>query len=128
MKSHRNIVFAALLLCLATAAFAAESPFNAAQFAAARAAGKPVAVVFHADWCPTCRAQAPVLKQLMQSPEFKDMTLFVADFDSEKALKRSLGVTQQSTLVVFKGGKEAARSTGDTGQAALAAVLRRAVS
>jgi thioredoxin 1 len=128
MKSHRNTVFAFLLLCLATAAFAAESPFNEAQFEAARAAGKPVAVVFHADWCPTCRAQAPVLKQLMQSPEFKDVILFVADFDTEKALKRSLGVSQQSTLVVFKGGKEAARSTGDTGQAALAAVLRRAVS
>jgi thioredoxin 1 len=128
MKSHRNTVFAFLLLCLATVAFAAESPFNEAQFEAARAAGKPVAVVFHADWCPTCRAQAPVLKQLMQSPEFKDVSLFVADFDTEKALKRSLGVTQQSTLVVFKGGKEAARSTGDTGQAALAAVLRRAVS
>jgi thioredoxin 1 len=128
MKSHRNTVFAFLLLCLATAALAAESPFNEAQFEAARAAGKPVAVVFHADWCPTCRAQAPVLKQLMQSPEFKDVILFVADFDTEKALKRSLGVSQQSTLVVFKGGKEAARSTGDTGQAALAAVLRRAVS
>jgi thioredoxin 1 len=128
MKSHRNTVFAFLLLCLATAAFAAESPFNEAQFEAARAAGKPVAVVFHADWCPTCRAQAPVLKQLMQSPEFKDVILFVADFDTEKALKRSLGVSQQSTLVVFKGGKEAARSTGDTGQAALAAVPRRAVS
>jgi thioredoxin 1 len=128
MKSQRNIVFAILLLCLATLAPAAESPFKEAQFDAARAAGKPVAIVFHADWCPTCRAQAPVLKQLMQSPEFKDVTLFVADFDTEKALKRSLGVTQQSTLVVFKGGKEAARSTGDTGQAALAALLRRAVS
>jgi thioredoxin 1 len=128
MKSHRNTVFAFLLLCLATAALAAESPFNEAQFEAARAAGKPVAVVFHADWCPTCRAQAPDLKHLMQSPEFKDVILFVADFDTEKALKRSLGVSQQSTLVVFKGGKEAARSTGDTGQAALAAVLRRAVS
>jgi thioredoxin 1 len=65
---------------------------------------------------------------LMQTPEFKDVTLFVADFDTEKALKRSLGVTQQSTVVVFKGGKETARSTGDTGQTALAALLRRAVS
>jgi thioredoxin 1 len=128
MKSQRSIVVAVLLLCLATVGLAAESPFDAGQFAAARAAGKPVAVVFHADWCPTCRAQAPVLKQLMQSPEFKDVTLFVADFDTEKTLKRSLGVTQQSTLIVFKGGKEAARSTGDTGQAALAALLRRALS
>ena len=120
--------FAVVLTFLAPFSFAAESPFNEAQFDAARAAGKPVAVVFHAGWCPTCRAQAPVLKQLMQSPEFKDMTLFIADFDTEKALERSLGVTQQSTIVLFKGGKEAARSTGDTRQATLAALLRRAIS
>ena len=128
MKSHRCAALALMLTFLAAVSFAAESPFNEAQFAAARAAGKPVAVVFHADWCPTCRAQAPVLRQLMQSPEFKDVTLFVADFDAEKTLKRSLGVTRQSTIVVYKGGKEAARSTGDTDPAALAALLRHAVS
>src|ERR1700719_2592111 len=97
---------AVLLTLLATMSSAAETPFNRAQFDAARAAGKPVAVVFHADWCPTCRAQAPVLKQLMQSPEFKGVTLFVANFDTEKAFKQSLAVTQQSTIVVFKNGKE----------------------
>ena len=125
--ADRCASLALMFAFLATASFAAETSFNAAQFEAQRAAGKPVAVVFHADWCPTCRAQAPVLKQLMQTPEFKDVTLFVADFDAEKALKRSLGVTQQSTVVVFKGGKETARSTGDTEQTALAALLRRAV-
>ncbi|HXA36540.1 MAG TPA: thioredoxin family protein [Steroidobacteraceae bacterium] len=119
---------AVLLTLLATMSSAAETPFNRAQFDAARAAGKPVAVVFHADWCPTCRAQAPVLKQLMQSPEFKGVTLFVANFDTEKAFKQSLAVTQQSTIVVFKNGKETARSTGDTQQESLAALLRRGVS
>jgi thioredoxin-like negative regulator of GroEL len=52
----------------------------------------------------------------------------VANFDTEKALKRSLGVTQQSTIVVFKDGKEVARSTGDTQEPNLAALLRHAVS
>ena len=85
-------------------------------------------------WCftpigaPLAAPRRRSCKQLMQTPEFKDVTLFVADFDTEKALKRSLGVTQQSTVVVFKGGKETARSTGDTGQTALAALLRRAVT
>jgi thioredoxin 1 len=92
------------------------------------AAGKPVAVVFHADWCPTCRAQAPLLKELTQTSELKSLTLFVANFDTEKALKQSLGVTKQSTVVVFKGGKESARSTGDTQQASLAALLHHAIS
>jgi thiol-disulfide isomerase/thioredoxin len=93
-----------------------------------RAAGKPVAVVFHADWCPTCRAQAPVLKQLTQTQDLKGITLFVANFDTETALKRSLGITKQSTIVVFRDGKESARSTGDTQPDTLSELLRRAIS
>jgi thioredoxin 1 len=128
MKSLVALIFAAMLTAIAVPSFAAEVPFNQAQFDSMIAAGKPVAVVFHADWCPTCRAQAPLLKELTQSPELKGLTLFVANFDTEKALKQSLGVTKQSTVVVFKDGKENARSTGDTQQASLAALLRRAIS
>jgi thioredoxin 1 len=115
----------ALLLCAAVT-WSAEVPYNQHDFDAAKTAGKPVAVVFHADWCPTCRAQAPVLKELAQSADLKPLTLFVANFDTEKLLKKSLRVTQQSTVVVFKGGKEIARSTGDTQKDALAALLHQA--
>jgi thiol-disulfide isomerase/thioredoxin len=128
MKSFVALIFAVMLTVIAVPSFAAEVPFNQAQFDSMIAAGKPVAVVFHADWCPTCRAQAPLLKELIQSPELKGLTLFVANFDTEKALKQSLRVTQQSTVVVFKDGKESARSTGDTQQASLAVLLRRAIS
>ena len=128
MRTFLIATFAAALTLLSAIAPAAEIPFNPTQFAAARAAGKPVAVVFHADWYPTCRAQAPVLSHLAHSPEFKSVTLYIADFDTEKALKRSLGVTQQSTIVVFKDGKEIARSTGATQQESLASLLRQAVS
>jgi thiol-disulfide isomerase/thioredoxin len=119
----------ALALSLAhTVAHSAEVPFNQQQFDAARAAGQPVAVAFHADWCPTCRAQAPVLKELSQSPDFKSVTIYIANFDSEKSLKASLGVTKQSTIVVFKDGKERARSTGDTQREPLAELLHIAIS
>jgi thiol-disulfide isomerase/thioredoxin len=128
MKSHLAVALSFTLLLLTGLARSAELPFDQAQFDAARTAGKPVAVVFHADWCPTCRAQAPVLKALSQTPELKALTLYVANFDTEKALKKSLGVTQQSTIVVFKDGKESARSTGDTQQESLSALLRHAVS
>jgi hypothetical protein len=53
--------------------------------------------------------------------------VFVANFDTEKVLERSLGVTKQSTIVVFKDGKESARSTGDTQRENLAELLRHAV-
>jgi thioredoxin 1 len=64
----------------------------------------------------------------MQEPAFRSLTLYVANFDTEKALKRSLGVTQQSTIVVFKDRKEVARSTGDTQEQNLSALLRRGLS
>jgi thiol-disulfide isomerase/thioredoxin len=128
MKSLAALVGSVTMIFVAGFALAAETPFNQAQFDSMRAAGKPVAVVFHADWCPTCRAQAPVLKDLLQTPALKPLTLYVADFDTEKALKHSFGVTQQSTIIVFKDGKEVARSTGDTQRDNLAALLRRAIS
>jgi thiol-disulfide isomerase/thioredoxin len=127
MKSLVAIISALMLTVIATPVFAAEIPFNQAQYNSMLAAGKPVAVVFHADWCPTCRAQAPLLKELTQTPELKGLTLFVANFDTEKALRKSLGVNQQSTVVVFKAGKESARSTGDTQQDSLRALLRHAI-
>ena len=120
---------AALLFSLAASiASAAEVPFNQTAFDAARNAGQTVAVVFHADWCPTCRAQAPVLKELVNSPEMKSLTLYVADFDTEKALRAALRVNQQSTIVVFKGQRESARSTGQTQKSALEEFLRGAIS
>ena len=128
MKSLMAAMLSLALSSFVSFAVAAELPFNRAQLEAMRSAGRPVAVVFHADWCPTCRAQAPVLKDLAETPALKSLTIFVANFDTEKALKRSLGVTQQSTIVVFKGGKEIARATGDTQRYQLEALLKQAVS
>jgi thioredoxin 1 len=128
MKFLAAALFSVVLGSFASLAVCAEVPFDQAQFDATRSAGRPVAVVFHADWCPTCRAQAPVLKELTATPALKSLTVYIANFDTEKALKRSLGVTQQSTIVVFKDGKEIARSTGDTQRDRLDALLRRAVS
>jgi thioredoxin 1 len=99
------------LILFAALAFSAAIPSNQAQLDAARASGKPTAA-FHADWCPTCRAQAPLRKDLRQTPEFSQLTLYIADYDQETDPKKSLGVSRQSTLVVFKRSHEVARSTG----------------
>lgn len=122
----RYLASSILVLFAAFATFssqAAEQPFDRVAFDAAVKAGQPVAVVFHADWCPTCRAQAPLLKQLVLQPKYKTLTLFVANFDNETQLKRELHVNQQSTIVVFKNGAEINRSTGDTQTDRLDAVL-----
>lgn len=71
-----------LALLMTPVAHGAEMPFDQAAFTAAVDSGRSVAVVFHADWCPVCRAQAPVLKELMAERAQQSLALFVADFDT----------------------------------------------
>jgi thiol-disulfide isomerase/thioredoxin len=120
-------LFGAALMAAAALANAAIQPFDKAKFDAALAQGKPVIVDFAADWCPTCKEQKPIVDALMQEPKRKDITLFVADFDKEAALKKRLKVTMQSTFIVFKGGKEVGRSTGQTDKAELAGLFDKAL-
>jgi thiol-disulfide isomerase/thioredoxin len=108
-------------------AFAATQPYNKAQFDGALAQGKPVVIWFHASWCPTCRAQQPAVDRLAASSEMKDVTVFVADFDKETALEKTLRVVQQSTFVVFRGDREVARSTGETDEQAIRATWGKAL-
>ncbi|MEO6017793.1 MAG: thioredoxin family protein [Polaromonas sp.] len=107
-------VVAAFFLLAGTAQALTIKPFTTADFAAAQTAGKPVAVHFHADWCPTCRAQDKALETLKSDPALKDVTLLQANYDTEKALKQQMGIRTQSTFVVFKGKTEVARSAGVT--------------
>ena len=115
------------LAALTTLAGAGETAYSQSAFDQDVAAGKPVIVDFAASWCPTCKAQKPVVDALMKEPARKDVTLFKADYDTESALKKKLRVTQQSTFVVFKGGKEVGRSTGETDRAAIATLFDKAL-
>jgi thiol-disulfide isomerase/thioredoxin len=101
-------------------------PYSADQLAAAQGAGQPVAVHFHADWCPTCRQQEKAFAQLQGEPGL-DVLLLVADYDKEKELRRAMRVRTQSTLVVFRGSAEKARVAGDTEPAKLRAALKAAL-
>lgn len=123
----RGLAAAAGLWFAVTAALAGEVPFNQAKFAAALAQGRPVIVDFAAPWCPTCRAQKPIVQGLLKQDRFGPVTLFLADYDTEVALKKQLGVTQQSTFVVFKGGKEVGRATGQTQKQAIADLFDKAL-
>ena len=118
---------AVLALFLSAGVAAGEMPYDKAAFEKSLAEGKPVIVDFYADWCPTCKTQKPIVQELMRDPKMKAVTLFLADFDKEKDLKKALRVSQQSTFVVFKGGKEVARSTGQTRKADLAATFAKAL-
>jgi len=129
MQFGIRILLAAFSFLVATMAFAAETkPFDQATFAALQAANKPVLVDVYADWCPTCKAQEPLISALIASPEFKDYTVLRVNFDTQKDVRKSLRVPNQSTLIVYRGKREVARSTGDTSKDSIAASLRKGLS
>jgi thioredoxin len=89
-------------------------PFTQAKFSAAQKDGKPILVDIFAPWCPTCRAQKPILEELTAKPEFKDLVVLVVDFDHQTDDVHALKAQQQSTLIVYKGAEEIARTVGET--------------
>ena len=117
----------ALLLALnASLALALDvQPYSAKAFAELQQAGKPVALHFHADWCPTCRAQEKVFNGWKGDAAVPG-TLLVANYDNERELKKQYGVRSQSTVIVFKGSKETTRLGGETDAAKLRAALQTA--
>jgi thiol-disulfide isomerase/thioredoxin len=125
--SFTRCALAAGLLALATVAGAGETAYTPAAFDRALAAGTPTILDFRASWCPTCKAQQPIVDALLKKPRLKDVQLFAADYDSETALKKRFRIVQQSTFVVFKGGREVARSTGETRKDAIEALFDKAL-
>jgi thioredoxin 1 len=102
-------------------------PFSAEAFKAAQASGSPILVEIHADWCPVCKAQGPILDQLTADPKFKNLKIFRVDFDTMKPVVKEFSAQMQSTLIVFKGSAEQGRSVGDTKQASIAALLDKSL-
>jgi len=114
-------------LLLAAPSFAGTQAFEQDAFRAAQAAGKPILVAIHADWCTTCRAQERVVSELLSQPRYADVVVFRVDFDTQKDIVNTLGARAQSTLIVFKGQTEVARSLAQTAGDAIAAQLDRAL-
>jgi len=102
-------------------------PFSEEGFKAAQASNSPILVEIHADWCPTCKAQDPVLDKLTADPRFRNLRIFRVDFDAMKPVVRQFGAQMQSTLIVFKGVAEQGRSVGDTKETSIAALLDKSL-
>lgn len=131
MTSRRRLVaglaVVASLVSTALAAAAEHRPFDRAAFEAAQAQGRPILVDVYADWCPTCRAQAPVVSRATQAPQHAQLLVLKLNYDKQKADWRRLGVRRQSTLIAFKGRAETGRSVGETDPAAISRLLAATV-
>jgi len=126
---RRRMLFGLILLFVFLFPFLAhaEEAFTQAKFDALNRDGKPVLVDIYADWCSTCKRQARVLQELLPQSEFKGITVLRVDFDTQKDVVNSFGALFQSTLIVFKDGKEAGRVAGETDSDRIAELLRNAL-
>jgi thioredoxin 2 len=71
----------------------------------------PLVVDFWAPWCGPCRAMAPhyeeVSRRLSTQARFAKV-----NSDEQPTLSSRFGIRGIPTLIVFKGGREAARQSG----------------
>ena len=118
MKTLINLLAVSAIFYAAVASADFKS-FSQAEYDRALKQGKTLVVDFHADWCPTCKTQAPLLNEIVNMPGYENVVALKANYDTEKDLKKSLKVSKQSTIVVFKAGQEVARQAGQTDKAAL---------
>jgi len=103
-----------ILAAMALPTWASEQVrYEPRSFEEALASG-PVVVHVYADWCPVCRAQKPVLAALAKDQALAGARFVTVDFDKDKQFLRTYRVANQSVILVFKNGQEAARLIGIT--------------
>lgn len=116
---------AAVVLLVSSVLFSAPSlasqPFDEAAFALAQKADKPILVDVTASWCPVCQMQGRIIEKL--EAENPQLVVFAVDFDNSPDVLARFGVIYQSTLIVFRGPNEVARSIGDTDEDRIAAMV-----
>jgi len=69
-----------------------------------------VLVDFWASWCGPCRMLAPVIEELALSET--DKKFCKVNVDDEEELAAKFGIMSIPTVIIFKNGKEAAKSVG----------------
>jgi thiol-disulfide isomerase/thioredoxin len=126
MKLKHTLALAFTLLASSWSYAINVAPYTSEALAKLQNAGEPVALHFHAEWCPTCKAQAKSLESLKADPSL-NLTVLSVDYDKETALKKQLRVRSQSTFIVYRGAVEKARQIGETSPEAIRKTLSSAL-
>lgn len=97
--------------------------FDRAAFERAQASDKRILVDVWAPWCPTCRAQEPIIERIAAAPGNRDLVIFRVHFDDQKDEVRRFRAQRQSTLIAYRGARETGRSVADTNADRIAALV-----
>ncbi|CAN2533270.1 Thioredoxin [Methylocapsa aurea] len=126
MWSFPRLAAAVVLLASTQAAGAAEKhSFTSKAFGAAQSAGESILVQIHASWCPVCKKQKVILNELESAAKFDGLKVLEVDFDKQKNVVKTFAVTNQSTLIAFKSGRETGRLVGTTDPEKIADLLEK---
>jgi len=112
---------------LSTQVFAAGQTYNQQVFENLISQGKTVVIHIHADWCGTCKAQDVQINAAMNAAEFKDVTFLEVDYDGQRKSVTFFKAKIQSTIIIFKNGKEIDRSATERDAPELQAFLKKAL-
>jgi len=130
MNLNRRALFTAValsLLAVSGTQAANKVPFDAAAFKAARDSGKPVVLEIAATWCGPCQKMKRTVSELVEKPDFKDVTIFEADFDANKAELQKINAHHVTTLIVYRDSNEVQRTIGATEAEVIEPLLRKAL-
>jgi thiol-disulfide isomerase/thioredoxin len=126
LSQLRKLLLAVFAL-ISTPVLSAGIPITNADLIDIEKKAKSAVISVHADWCPTCKSQDKILINFIKDPAYKNVTFYQLEFDTQKDLLKTLKTNTQSTIIVFKGGKEVARATGDTKEEALSKLTKQAI-
>lgn len=78
------------------------------------AAGETIVVHVHADWCPVCTKQQATLDPMSGEFAYGKVRFVRVNFDTDLEFLKTYRVASQSTVIIFKSGKEVSRFVGVT--------------
>lgn len=135
-QSLREVAFALALICATAPSFAPPAAAETAQLeqdaratliqyepgetdlAAIAAKEEKTVIFFFASWCPNCILTLSELSEKWSDIE-PDITLIIADYDTEAELKAKYGVTYQDTFVLLDSKANSAKLWNAGGVAGL---------
>ncbi|KAJ8081229.1 hypothetical protein AAF712_008821 [Marasmius tenuissimus] len=90
--------------------------------------GHPIVIDFWAEWCPPCKAIAPIYEDLSNSEEYQGIEFYKVEADEHQDISEAIaegegGVRSIPTFILFKDGKKLREVVGANVEA-IKALLR----